>query len=151
MSTKARLITLFLFIGSFANAQEIVASDTATKVFSKVEKEANFPGGLPGWRDYLINNLNAYVPVQNGAPVGKYTVLVRFKVCTDGSLCDIEAVNNPGFGLSDEAIRVIKESGNWVPAEQLGKKVKSIYNQPVTFIVEESSGFSRRKKKHLKD
>jgi hypothetical protein len=150
MSTKARLITLFLFIGSFANAQEIVTADTFSNSI-QLEKIASFPGGLPGWRDYLINNLNAYVPVQNGAPVGKYTVLVRFKVCTDGSLCDIEAVNNPGFGLSEEAIRVIKKSGNWVPAEQLGKKVKSIYNQPVTFIVEESSGFSRRKKKHSKD
>lgn len=148
---KVGLVTLFLSIGIFANAQEIVVSDTATKVFSKVEKEANFPGGLPGWRDYLINNLNAYVPVQNGAPVGKYTVLVRFKVCTDGSLCDIEAVNNPGFGLSDEAIRVIKESGNWVPAEQLGKKVKSIYNQPVTFIVEESRDLPRKRKTRKKE
>jgi len=151
MMIKVGLFTLFLSIGIFANAQEIVVSDTATKVFSKVEKEANFPGGLPGWRDYLINNLNAYVPVQNGAPVGKYTVLVRFKVCTDGSLCDIEAVNNPGFGLSDEAIRVIKESGNWVPAEQLGKKVKSIYNQPVTFIVEESRDLPRKRKTRKKE
>jgi protein TonB len=151
MFTKARLITLFLLIGSFANAQENTTTDTTAKVFSKVEKLASFPGGLPGWRDYLINNLNAYVPVQNGAPVGKYTVLVRFKVCTDGSLCDIEAINNPGFGLTDEAIRVIKESGNWVPAEQFGRKVKSIYNQPISFMVEESSGFSRRKKKHSKD
>lgn len=151
MKIKARLFTLFLLIGVYANAQEIVATDTTNKVFSKVEKVASFPGGLPGWREYLINNLNADVPVKNGAPAGKYTILVQFKVCTDGSLCDIEAINNPGFGLTDEAIRVIKESGNWVPAEQFGRKVKSYYKQPISFMVEESSDFSRKRKKRNKD
>jgi protein TonB len=151
MIIKARLVILILLSGLFVNAQEKVTIDTTAKVFSKVEKEANFPGGLPGWRNYLINNLNADVPIKNGAPVGKYTVLVQFKVCTDGSLCDIEAINNPGFGLTDEAIRVIKESGNWVPAEQFGRKVKSIYKQPISFMVEESSGFSRKRKKRNKE
>lgn len=149
--TKARLLILMLLSGLLATAQEIETKDTTTIVFSKVEKEASFPGGLPGWRDYLINNLNAHVPIKNGAPVGKYTILVQFKVCTDGSLCDIEAVNNPGFGLSEEAVRVIKESGNWVPAEQLGRKVKSIYKQPITFMVEESSYSSRKSRKHNRD
>ncbi len=151
MIIKARLVILILLSGLLVNAQEKVKIDTTAKVFSKVEKEANFPGGLPGWRNYLINNLNADVPIKNGAPVGKYTVLVQFKVCTDGSLCDIEAINNPGFGLTDEAIRVIKESGNWVPAEQFGRKVKSIYKQPISFMVEESSGFSRKRKKRNKE
>ena len=151
MIIKARLVILILLSGLFVNAQEKVTIDTTAKVFSKVEKEANFPGGLPGWRNYLINNLNADVPIKNGAPVRKYTVLVQFKVCTDGSLCDIEAINNPGFGLTDEAIRVIKESGNWVPAEQFGRKVKSIYKQPISFMVEESSGFSRKRKKRNKE
>lgn len=150
MIIKVRLIILLLSIGLFANAQEKITTDTSSKDV-RPEKEASFPGGLPGWRNYLINNLNADVPIKNGAPVGKYTVLVQFKVCTDGSLCDIEARNNPGFGLSDEAIRVIKESGNWVPAEQLGKKVKSIYKQPITFLVEESGGFLRKRKKHYKE
>lgn len=151
MIIKARLVILILLSGLFVNAQEKVTIDTTAKVFSKVEKEANFPGGLPGWRNYLIKNLNADVPIKNRAPVGKYTVLVQFKVCTDGSLCDIEAINNPGFGLTDEAIRVIKESGNWVPAEQFGRKVKSIYKQPISFMVEESSGFSRKRKKRNKE
>lgn len=148
---KARLVILMLLSGLLATAQGSETRDTTAKVFSKVEKEASFPGGLPGWRDYLINNLNADVPIKNGAPVGKYTILVQFKVCTDGSLCDIEAINNPGFGLSEEAVRVIKESGNWVPAEQFGRKVKSIYKQPISFMVEESSYIPRKRKTRKKE
>jgi protein TonB len=150
MINKARIITLLLLIGLFTKGQEKVTTDTTSTVF-KVEKLASFPGGLPGWRDFLINNLNAEVPLKNGASAGKYTVWVRFKVCTDGTICDIEAMNNPGFGLKDEAIRVIKESGNWVPAEQFGRKVKSIYKQPVTFIVEESRDLPRKRKTRKKD
>lgn len=148
---KVRLVILMLLSGLLATAQESETRDTTAKVFSKVEKEASFPGGLPGWRDYLINNLNADVPIKNGAPVGKYTILVQFKVCTDGSLCDIEAINNPGFGLSEEAVRVIKESGNWVPAEQFGRKVKSIYKQPISFMVEESNYIPRKRKTRKKE
>ncbi len=150
MIIKARFFILFYLIGLFASAQEIVTADTLLKAI-QLEKIASFPGGASGWRNYLINNLNAELPLKNGAPAGKFTVLVQFKICTDGSLCDIEAKNNPGFGLSDEAVRVIKQSGNWVPAEQLGKKVKSIYNQPITFVVEESSDFSRERKKRNKE
>ena len=48
------------------------------KVFTKVEKEAKFPGGPDGWKRYLERNLNSSTPVDNGAPPGLYTVTVLF-------------------------------------------------------------------------
>ena len=50
------------------------------KVFTKVEKEAKFPGGLDGWKNYLERNLNANVAADDGAPTGNYTVKVQFIV-----------------------------------------------------------------------
>ncbi len=131
------LLTLGILFCICVFSQDKLVADTS-KTFSYTEKMASFPGGQEGWRRYLMHNLNAETPVNHGAPAGKYTVIVQFKVCTDGSLCDIEAKNNPGFGLSEEAIRVIQKSGIWVPAEQNGRKVKSIYRQPISFMVEET-------------
>ena len=119
-------------------AQESLVKDTITPDF-QLEKLASFPGGLDGWKKFLMKNLNAELPIINEAPAGKYTVMVQFKVCTDGTICDIEAKNNPGYGLSDEAVRVVKKSGTWVPAEQKGRKVKTIFRQPITFFVEGES------------
>ena len=55
-----------------------IAENGEVKVFEKVEVEAEFPGGLTAWREFIINNLRPDVPVNRGAPAGEYTVVVKF-------------------------------------------------------------------------
>lgn len=138
MKYYINLIILLFLVCKIGFAQESLVKDSITPDF-QLEKLASFPGGLDGWKKFLMKNLNAELPIINEAPAGKYTVMVQFKVCTDGTICDIEAKNNPGYGLSDEAVRVVKKSGTWVPAEQKGRKVKTIFRQPITFFVEGES------------
>ena len=64
---------------------------------------------IGNWGRFLERNLNAEVPVDNGAPEGSYTVIIQFVVDTDGSISDIKALTNHGYGLEQEAIRVIKK------------------------------------------
>lgn len=111
--------------------------DDENKIFTKVEKEAEFPGGEAAWRNYLQKNLNASTPVDNGAAGGKYTVIVKFVVSKDGSLSDVQCENDPGFGMCQEAVRVIKKTKNWTPALQNGRNVNAYRRQPITFLVEE--------------
>ena len=99
--------------------------------------EAGFPGGEAAWRDYLRKTLNAETPVDNGATAGKYTVIVKFVVSKDGSLSDIKCENDPGFGMCEEAVRVIKKTKNWTPAIQNGKNVHAYRRQPIIFVVED--------------
>jgi hypothetical protein len=48
----------------------------------------------------------------------------------------IQAISGPDAGgLRDEAIRVIRKSGQWLPAIQNGSKVKSYKKQPVIFMM----------------
>ena len=61
--------------------------------------------------------------------------MVKFIVCTDGTICDVKVVNNVLPSIKKEAERVIKKSGNWVPAQQEGRKVKAYRQQPITFVV----------------
>ena len=78
------------------------------------------------------------MPVDNGAPTAKYTVIVSFTVDTEGNLTDIKAENDPGYGTAEEAVRLIKVGPQWIPATQKGIKVKAITRQSVTFVVSEA-------------
>jgi protein TonB len=116
---------------------EAPKADEEDKVFTKVENEAQFPGGQPAWIRYLTKNLNANAPVDNGAPPGTYQVIVKFIVSKDGSISDVNAETKHGFGMEDEAVKIIKRGPKWTPALQNGRNVNAYRRQPITFIVEE--------------
>ena len=107
------------------------------KVFTVVQIPAEFPGGLPAWQKYLERNLNRDLPVENGAPPGKYTVYVTFIVDKSGGISDVQAENDPGYGTKDEAMRVIKKGPAWKPAVQNGRNVIYRHKQGITFVVSE--------------
>ncbi|MGZ8517940.1 MAG: energy transducer TonB [Chitinophagaceae bacterium] len=106
------------------------------KIFEKVEIEASFKGGESAWRKYLERNLNPSAPVDNGAPEGTYTVYVQFVVSKDGSISDVKALTKHGYGMEDEAVRVIKKGPAWTPAIQNGRSVNAYRKQPITFQVQ---------------
>ena len=107
------------------------------KIFTVVQIPAEFPGGLPAWAKYLERNLNRDLPVENGAPPGKYTVVVSFIVAKDGKISDVVAENDPGYGTKAEAIRVITRGPSWKPAVQNGRNVIYRHKQSITFMVSE--------------
>ncbi len=107
------------------------------KIFTKVEIEAEYPGGQGAWKKFLERNLNGQVATDNQAPAGKYTVVVRFIVAKDGSVSDITPETSAGFGMEQEAVRAIKKAPKWTPAQQNGNIVKAYRRQPITFVVAE--------------
>jgi periplasmic protein TonB len=114
-------------------AIETPKADDENKVFTKVEVDAEFQGD---WASYLQKNLNGQIASDNGAPVGKHTVTMKFIVSKDGSLSDITCENDPGFGICDEAKRVLKKTKAWKPAIQNGRNVNAYRRQPITFLVD---------------
>jgi len=97
-----------------------------------VEIDAKFDGN---WEKFLLRNLNAQTPVDNDAPVGNYKVLIQFVVDIDGTVSDIKPLTNFGYGLEQEAIRVLKKAKKWDPAIQNGRQVKAYRIQAITFQV----------------
>lgn len=142
MNPAKALVISCLFICATVHAQVPPSIDSVTinpKVFTRVETEASFPGGDPAWRTFLMRNLKTAIPVDNGAPIGKYTVEVQFVVGKDGAVSNIKALTNWGYGMEDEVIRVIERSGSWSPAIQNGKTVNAYRKQPITFLVEQDN------------
>ena len=112
----------------------IIYSDTLPPK-DTVGEEAYFPGGEAGWREFLQQNLNANIPVDKGAPAGKYSVMVQFVVDLDGKLSDFKALTRYGYGMEAEVLRILRKSPPWVPAVLDGQHVRAYRKQPVTFMV----------------
>ncbi|HOZ85688.1 MAG TPA: energy transducer TonB [Niabella sp.] len=104
------------------------------EIFTKVEVDAKYPGN---WTNYLTRNLDPQVAVDNGASPGNHTVIIQFVVDVEGNVSDVKALSGVGFGMEQEAMRVIKRSGKWTPAIQNGRSVKAYKKQPITFQVTE--------------
>jgi len=114
-----------------------VNKESYDKVFTKTEVPASFPGGKEAWQKYLERNLNRDLPIINGAPPGKYTVIVSFIVAPDGGISNVKADNDPGYQTAPEAVRMIVKGPKWVPAKQNGKAVKSKVKQSITYVISE--------------
>lgn len=105
------------------------------ELFTTVQIEAQFPGGIEGWRRFLERNLNKDIASENGAPAADYSVIISFIVNKDGIISDVSAENDPGYGTKAEAIRVIQKGPRWTPAIQNGRNVIYRQKQKITFRV----------------
>ncbi|MBL7724795.1 MAG: hypothetical protein JNK27_11630 [Chitinophagaceae bacterium] len=94
------------------------------KFFASVTNKSAFPDGDSAWIKAVEKNINESIGDGKRVKKGKYMVTVKFILAKDGNLSDIACETDPGFGLCEEVIRVLKKSKKWVPVEQLGKKVR---------------------------
>lgn len=111
----------------------LVKKEDYDGVFTSVQIAASFKGGPEAWKRYLERNLN--YPDEAQEKGTQATVYVSLVVDKYGKVSEVKALNNPGDGLAEEAIRIIKKCPDWVPAEQNGNKVSYRFKQSVTFML----------------
>ncbi len=112
------------------------------KIFDRVEISPTFPGGEEKWKQFLQVNQDPTIPVGKEAPKGTYTVVIQFVVHSDGYITDIKPLTKYGYGMEEEAIRLISKGPKWLPAMQNGHLVTAYKRQPISFIVEEENNSS---------
>ncbi|MNL59915.1 Gram-negative bacterial tonB protein [compost metagenome] len=59
-------------------------------------------------------------------------ISMQFMVEKDGSLSEITILKDSGYGLAEEATRVLKLSPKWIPGSEHGKPVRVLYTLPIT-------------------
>jgi TonB family protein len=90
-----------------------------------------FPGGIQAFYRYLGSEIRYPKNAVKNRVEG--VVRVSFTVLKDGKIDDIEIMSSPNGELSAEALRVIKNSGDWVPALEIGEPVSMRFSLPVKF------------------
>jgi protein TonB len=103
--------------------------------FGPVEIESTYKGGMAAWQRFLQKNFHVPEAAMTADQPVTVTVMVRFIVDTAGNVSDAEALSGPD-PLRQEAVRVIRKSGQWVPAIQNGRKVKSYKRQLITVVLQ---------------
>ncbi|PST84817.1 energy transducer TonB [Pedobacter yulinensis] len=113
--------------------QAAVVEDNTVYAFSSIEKNPEYPGGLPAFYKYLADAIK--YPPQAAEQNIQGKVNMSFVVEKDGSLTDIKVVKGLGYGTDEEAKRVLKASRKWIPGIQNGKPVRVSYNIAISFTL----------------
>lgn len=103
------------------------------KVFTEVEHEPNFPGGLNKFYKFLQQNIKYPTEARKKKVEGK--VFITFIIEKDGSFSHLRVVRDPGYGCGAEALRVMKLSPKWNAGVQNGHKVRVQYTMPINFTL----------------
>ncbi|AFL85583.1 TonB family protein [Belliella baltica DSM 15883] len=93
-------------------------------------------GGMEGWNKYL--NANLKYPKQARLANQEGTVYVTFMVTEDGDVENVELLRGIGYGIDEEALRLIKEGPKWNPGEREGEAVKVRMRLPIVFDLDKA-------------
>ncbi|MBB5394209.1 energy transducer TonB [Mucilaginibacter sp. AK015] len=92
-------------------------------------------GGAAAWSKFLSKNLRFPAQAQDAGKGGR--VLVSFVIEKDGRLSDITVQNGAGYGMDEEALRVLRLAKPWKPGMQNGQPVRVRYVIPLNFQLSE--------------
>lgn len=88
-------------------------------------------GGEAAWTKFLTKNLRYPEQAVDAEKSGK--VWISFIIEKDGTLTDIKVMRGPGYGMDEEALRVLRKAPAWTPGIQRGKPVRVAYTLPINF------------------
>jgi len=110
--------------------------DTSDRIIHQfVEVEAQYPGGFDSLRVFVNRNLN--YPESSIMAGEQGRVYLSFVVELDGSLSNITVMRGVSRLIDEEAVRLVSSMPNWIPGEQSGKTVRSLFRIPLVFKLED--------------
>jgi len=128
MGKRQILFLLFLIPFTYLKAQD------ENKVFEKVEINAHT--NQKQWIEHISKKTQLPDSFLRDIPPGTYKINVQFIVDIHGSLGQVKAKNDPGYGLAQRAMNIISTyKGKWEPANQCGRNVKAYREEVLTFII----------------
>ncbi|MDR2918831.1 MAG: energy transducer TonB [Tannerella sp.] len=97
------------------------------------DKFPMYPDGVQG----LVNHVSTHMTYPRNAYLNgvQGRVILNFVVEKDGTIGDIEILQSAGSELDEEAIRVVRSTGIWVPGYKNEKPVKVKYTFPFNFKI----------------
>ena len=113
---------------------KVAEVEETNEAFLSVEMMPSFVGGTSEMYKFLGKMLKYPSQAQRANVSGR--VYMSFIIEKDGSITDVQVVKSVGFGLDEEATRVVKLMPKWIPGKQNGRNVRVKFTIPVTFKLE---------------
>ena len=92
--------------------------------------------GNVSWSKHVYETLNTTRLYRNKAPNGNYRIQLNFYIDIDGSVSEVTLDKKIGFGVEEEAIRLLKSAGKWEPGVINGFKVRMPTQLIIAFKLE---------------
>ena len=99
--------------------------------YTKAYKIPRYPGGHVALFKYFDKHLD--YPKQAKKNKIEGNVLLKFIVTKTGEIKDISIAKGIGSGCDEEAIKVLKKSGKWIPGKIKGEAVDVMIGVPFEF------------------
>lgn len=120
---RLRLFIIFSFFTFAVNAQDSVNAVETDIIygFEEVDVKPEYPGGDIAFMNFINKNFMT----SNVERHSSHRIIVFMIIEKDGSVKDVKIAENPGYGLGDEAMRVMKLiDKKWKPGMKEGKPVR---------------------------
>jgi len=103
--------------------------------YNYAEVSPYFNGGQSAIDNYINNSIE--YPQDAIDNNGEGTVRVQFGVDENGKISDVTTVGQRiGYGLEEEAVRVVSNMAKWTPGQVNGRTVKTRMVIPITYRIE---------------
>jgi len=121
----------------------LMAEDKTAKIakdekgyYSRTETMPVYPGGQEALQDYVANNIQYPDDAINNNMEG--VVNVRFTIDEQGHVSNVSTIGNKlGYGMEEEAMKVVSGMPSWTPGMIKGKKVKAWYTLPISYKLDQ--------------
>ena len=118
------------------------ADDTKVKMekdkmgyYNRTEVLPTYQGGQNAIENYITNNIEYPQDAIDNNVEG--IVNVQFGVEENGNISNVSTIGNKiGYGLEEEAIRVVSKMPKWTPGQVKGKNVKTWRTLPINYKLE---------------
>ena len=119
-----------------------VNTDANTKIekdkmgyYNRTEVLPAYKGGQSALETYINNNIEYPQDAIDNNTEG--TVNVQFAVDEQGNISNVKTIGNKiGYGLEEEAIKVVSKMPQWTAGQVKGKNVKTWRILPITYKLE---------------
>jgi protein TonB len=118
-----------------ASKMKADAAPDASGTYTNVDHIPAFPGGNAGLQKFFDDNVEYPSAAEDAGVEG--TVQISFTVDENGKIIAPQIDGEKeGYGLDDEALRVVNKMPAWVPGKVNGKPVKTRFSLPVKFALD---------------
>jgi hypothetical protein len=109
--------------------QKVKKAEGETYTINELTENPDFPEGMEKFYKFVGENFNIPLEAEKNKVKGK--VYLTFIVEMDGTLSNIKIIRDLGYGIGDEAARVLGISPKWIPGKVNGEAVRTMYSLPI--------------------
>lgn len=109
--------------------------DTSIILDGNATEMPQFPGGVQALKKYILDNFR--ISDMMYEYVSNVQIEMEFVLHRKGYVVDVKMVSKekPGFGIEQEAMRILGNMPQWTPAKHYGHKVPIRLKQPITIEI----------------